>query len=376
LPNGELECAFQVSVDEEKRKIPTLRKKWREVVATVVAVRDCLWMMMIASVQREEEQREKIEFSTAFDVCQSNEGKHCREAPRSEEGLHRMLKTLDETDPNDLPEIPRLTAPGVFPPSASAQYRLNAIQRYISSLQYNYTGENYFHIRKDRGAKRMAETAREIIRESLPIKCIEAVFLGFYFTLQMTDLLRIPIRFQSCLEQNGRFEFKHIVLAIRGPNMKWGCIGLSRKNSLMSRKLRFDSLSSMLKDFQDSYEELGHEVQHVGIGLPFGHDEFSTKPIHWRPLFIKFDGESRVWNEGIEDVIDQFVERIDIISSFVQTNKGQLPPWFTSKFKIFKPRKPIERSLKAEPLNPEDPAIADLGNVVIPTVDMKSLAIF
>ncbi|KAM9154388.1 tubulinyl-Tyr carboxypeptidase 2 isoform 4-T4 [Pangshura tecta] len=57
---------------------------------------------------------------------------------------------------------------------------LQAIQNYMKMLQYNHTGTQFFEIRKTRPLSGLMETAREMTRESLPIKCLEAVILGMY----------------------------------------------------------------------------------------------------------------------------------------------------------------------------------------------------
>lgn len=74
------------------------------------------------------------------------------------------------------PTLPNLTAQ--IPMAAKVQ----AVQTYIEKLQYNFTGVNYFDVRKQRPMGRIMETAREITRQALPIKCVEAVFLGTYLT--------------------------------------------------------------------------------------------------------------------------------------------------------------------------------------------------
>ena len=105
------------------------------------------------------------------------------------------------------PNLPNLNGPG------SMQAKVNSVQTYIEKLQYNFTGVNYFDIRKNRpmtcathtglapqtsrprtgqvllltrvgpaADRRILETAREITRQALPIKCVEAVFLATYLT--------------------------------------------------------------------------------------------------------------------------------------------------------------------------------------------------
>lgn len=44
---------------------------------------------------------------------------------------------------------------------------------------------------------RLMETAKEIIRESLPIKCLEAVMVALYLTVPLTTVQRFTIGFKS-----------------------------------------------------------------------------------------------------------------------------------------------------------------------------------
>jgi hypothetical protein len=56
-------------------------------------------------------------------------------------------------------------------------------------LRYNHTGTNYFTLRRDRGLQSLASTAKEIMREALPIQCVEGVFLSVYLTSGMREVL-------------------------------------------------------------------------------------------------------------------------------------------------------------------------------------------
>ena len=74
--------------------------------------------------------------------------------------------------------------------------------------------------------RRILETAREITRQALPIKCVEAVFLATYLTQGLRELERVPVSFKSQVDGN---TYKHIILAVKH-NSKWGAVGLSRPN--------------------------------------------------------------------------------------------------------------------------------------------------
>lgn len=54
--------------------------------------------------------------------------------------------------------------------------------------RYNYTGEEFFEKKRDRGFRHVTTTAKLIIREALPIQCVDAVFLGAYLTSGMTNV--------------------------------------------------------------------------------------------------------------------------------------------------------------------------------------------
>ncbi|XP_072479275.1 tubulinyl-Tyr carboxypeptidase 1 isoform X2 [Notamacropus eugenii] len=79
----------------------------------------------------------------------------------------------------DLPKTPIPSVP-TFQPSTSIPERLEAIQRYIRELQYNHTGTQFFEIKKSRPLTGLMDLAKEMTKEALPIKCLEAVILGMY----------------------------------------------------------------------------------------------------------------------------------------------------------------------------------------------------
>ena len=114
---------------------------------------------------------------------------------------------------------------------------------------------------------RVSRTSKQIIQDGLPIKCIEAVFLGAYLTLNNKNILRLPIAFKSRV--NGDNTFQHIVMAVaHGPlnDKKWGSIGLSRAKSLMYKKSIYSSLASLLMEFKLAYEKEHHELLFIYVG--------------------------------------------------------------------------------------------------------------
>jgi len=163
------------------------------------------------------------------------------------------------------------------------QAKVNSVQTYIEKLQYNFTGVNYFDIRKNRPMTRILETAREITRQALPIKCVEAVFLAAYLTQGLKDLERVPMSFKSQVDGN---TYKHIVLAVKH-NSKWGAVGLSRRRELYFKEMTYDSLGELFLEFKRSYERVFHTLKRVRVGLPMAHDAISGEPVCWSYLTTK-----------------------------------------------------------------------------------------
>lgn len=75
----------------------------------------------------------------------------------------------------------------------------SAVQVLISSLQYNHSSTYFYNVSKQRPLPAILSTAAGILRDPLPIKCIEAVFLGLLLTQgwEQGSLQRIPVGFKS-----------------------------------------------------------------------------------------------------------------------------------------------------------------------------------
>ena len=77
------------------------------------------------------------------------------------------------------------------------------------------------------------ETAKEIIHESLPIKCLEAVVLSLYLTSPLLNIQRIAVGFKS--KFNSMY-FRHVVLVVQHGGC-YGALGMSRRKDLMYKPL-------------------------------------------------------------------------------------------------------------------------------------------
>ena len=160
-----------------------------------------------------------------------------------------------------------------FLKTGSVASRLLKLQQFIENFQYNHTGRKFINLKKTEGMYRVSRTSKQIIQDGLPIKCIEAVFLGAYLTLNNKNILRLPIAFKSRV--NGDNTFQHIVMAVaHGPlnDKKWGSIGLSRAKSLMYKKSIYNSLASLLMEFKLAYEKEHHELLFIYVGKYFKSD--------------------------------------------------------------------------------------------------------
>jgi len=176
----------------------------------------------------------------------------------------------------DLPRPPYPTLPNMNAP-APISAKVAAVQAYIEKLSYNFTGVNYFDVRKHRPMGRILETGREVTRQALPIKCVEAVFVAAYLTQGLKDIERVPFSFRSQIDG---VTYKHIVLALKH-NSKWGSVGLSRRRELYYKDLVYDSLAELFLEYKRSYERVFHTLRRVKVGLPLPHEVHAGEIICW-----------------------------------------------------------------------------------------------
>lgn len=166
---------------------------------------------------------------------------------------------------------------------------LDRVQEYLRKLTYNHTGTQFFETRPNSSMITLIETARAMVREALPIKCMEAVVLGIHLTNGVPALGRFPINFKSELPQRGQQQqqryFYHVVLGVTRQG-RFGSIGLSRRSTLMDKPLTFLHLYDLIEDFDESYRHCGQRLIKVRIGHLVSHDPHSISPIPWRGITI------------------------------------------------------------------------------------------
>lgn len=177
----------------------------------------------------------------------------------------------------DLPKIPIPSVP-TFQPSTPVPERLEAVQRYIRELQYNHTGTQFFEIKKSRPLTGLMDLAKEMTKEALPIKCLEAVILGIYLTNSMPTLERFPISFKTYFSGN---YFRHIVLGVNFGG-RYGALGMSRREDLMYKPPAFRTLSELVLDYEAAYGRCWHVLKKVKLGQCVSHDPHSVEQIEWK----------------------------------------------------------------------------------------------
>eukprot|EP01039_Chlorochromonas_danica_P020449 gene20449-24971_t len=118
--------------------------------------------------------------------------------------------------------------PPIFPnPSSSSDFPtgMSRVQSFINAFQYNYTSHPFVKPKKTGGSRHMGEIYERLLALSLPIQCVEAVFIASILTAPFKDVQRLPLSFESKCEGH---LYKHIVLAVCGEG-KWGSLGISRR---------------------------------------------------------------------------------------------------------------------------------------------------
>lgn len=121
--------------------------------------------------------------------------------------------------------------------------------------------------------------------KSLPIKCFEAFLISLYLTTGIIGLDRFNISFKT------RFNsiiYRHVILGVKY-GQSYGALGLSRRCDLSYKPLneKYDRLSTLIGDFVSAYQNYGHKVLRIKIGLPIIHDLKSFLTINWKALVIQ-----------------------------------------------------------------------------------------
>ena len=180
------------------------------------------------------------------------------------------------SDKADLAEVMIPQQP-IFLNNMNAIDKIKAVQKYLNQLQYNHTGTQFYEVKMNRSISRLFDVAKNIINFPLPIKCLEAVVVALYLTASISNISRFTIRFKSHF---GKTTHRHIVLGICH-NSKYGALGLSRRDILMDKPVKYNSLSQLILNFKQCYAECCHQLKKVKISATITTDLHSCDQIHW-----------------------------------------------------------------------------------------------
>uniref|UniRef100_A0A667HPS8 Vasohibin 1 n=1 Tax=Lynx canadensis TaxID=61383 RepID=A0A667HPS8_LYNCA len=153
------------------------------------------------------------------------------------------------------------------------------------TCRYNHTGTQFFEIKKSRPLTGLMDLAKEMTKEALPIKCLEAVILGIYLTNSMPTLERFPISFKTYFSGN---YFRHIVLGVNFGG-RYGALGMSRREDLMYKPPAFRTLSELVLDYEAAYGRCWHVLKKVKLGQCVSHDPHSVEQIEWKHSVLDVD---------------------------------------------------------------------------------------
>ena len=231
-----------------------------------------------------------------------------------------------------LQEVPHPVPPGIgIAKQGRVVEYLNKVQEYMKKLSYNHTGTQIFETRPNSSMMTLMDTAKSMIREALPIKCMEAVVLSIYLTNGVPGLGRFTINFKSELpvaaasgqkqkqqqqQQDPRQQkryFYHVVLGVTLGN-KFGAMGLSRRSTLMDKPLTHLTLNSLVQEFDESYKNCGQRLIKVRIGNLVSHDTYSITPIPWKGITLYPRTEEE---KDLKAKIDKYSKEL---KSYLRTN--------------------------------------------------------
>ena len=95
------------------------------------------------------------------------------------QSLELLLQKINKAEELPIPPKPQ---PPTLKKNQSVETKVLKIQKFIESYEYNHTDRfSYYDVKKTQGLYRICRTSKDIILQALPIKCIEAVFLGVFF---------------------------------------------------------------------------------------------------------------------------------------------------------------------------------------------------
>lgn len=144
--------------------------------------------------------------------------------------------------------------------------------------------------------------------------------------IPLIQLYRIPISFTTVAEDK---EYHHIVLGVSSKNV-WGAMGISRLKRLMYKRMQFDSLIDLVKEFEESYKFYCHDLLVVEIGLPFSHHDISETPLLWKA--VRFSLQNGNCLEDYKFAFTHLSNDLETVAFYYQRT-GNFPEWFDEDYR-------------------------------------------
>ena len=197
---------------------------------------------------------------------------------------------------------------------------LVSTQQALNALQYNFLPSTFFSLKKNRPLHKIVSAGHEILQVALPIRCLEATFVGIALTQGFREIHRLPIAFKS---RCGGKDYRHIVLAVKC-NGLYGAVGLSRRESLMDKPVVFPSLAALLNEYLECYAKIGHDVVSFKPGLFVSHDSSSKLVPCWRFVSVTIPAGTRsvLEHAPTREIITSFENQLLVLSG----EYNMLPP--------------------------------------------------
>ena len=165
----------------------------------------------------------------------------------------------------------------------------------------------FFEIRKDRPIIGLADVAKKIISDSLPIKCLEAVILSIYLINETTPSANVNggvekfcIGFKTVSKGNIH---RHVVLGVYcHATGLFGALGLSRRSDLGHKPVKFKTLTDLISSYIECYSVYLHRVKRIKIGMPIPISNRSFETIPWNGCTVNLNQQGTVneWSKLVE----------------------------------------------------------------------------
>jgi hypothetical protein len=203
------------------------------------------------------------------------------------------------------------------------------------------------------------EVAKRMTRDSLPIKCLEAVILSIYLINEIPQnanngLEKFTIGFKTVSNNNIH---RHVVLGIYDHNTQlFGSLGISRRDELGFKPLKYEFLTDLLNDYINSYKMFLHKVKRIKLGnsIPKSNRSFESLPWNGCTINLKKDNSDE-WPKLVEKHARQIRNNGGVVGSYLNYGITNLRPFYSMRsltaLNSSSSRLQISSSIKSKKMN-------------------------